>query len=160
MMIHCRQKQDYAIIKEGTVTFKTVMFKGGGDIGERQGKRMDFYKRVELVCSRIPNGTVASYGQIALLCGMPKHARQVGFALNRNLAGEQAPAHRVVNARGVLSGAASFETYEMQKLFLEKEGVTVAKGREGWQVDLKKYGWKPDMKEAVWLREEFLRRGI
>ncbi|MCI8951393.1 MAG: MGMT family protein [Lachnospiraceae bacterium] len=121
---------------------------------------MDFYKRVELVCSRIPNGTVASYGQIALLCGMPKHARQVGFALNRNLAGEQAPAHRVVNARGVLSGAASFETYEMQKLFLEKEGVTVAKGRKGWQVDLKKYGWKPDMKEAVWLREEFLRRGI
>lgn len=123
---------------------------------------MDFYKRVSLVCSRIPYGTVVSYGQIALLCGMPNHARQVGFALNRNLAGKQAPAHRVVNSKGILSGAASFETHEMQKLLLEKEGVAVSKVREGevWQVDLNKYGWKPGMEEAVWLREEFLRRGI
>lgn len=40
---------------------------------------MDFYERVALVCSRIPAGTVATYGQIALLCGKPRNARQVGY---------------------------------------------------------------------------------
>ena len=37
--------------------------------------QMDFYKKMRLVCLRIPAGTVATYGQIALLCGSPNHAR-------------------------------------------------------------------------------------
>ena len=41
---------------------------------------MDFYQRAGIVCRAIPRGTVASYGQIALLCGKPKNARQVGYA--------------------------------------------------------------------------------
>ena len=77
---------------------------------------MDFYKRVTLVCQHIPEGRAATYGQIALLCGKPRNARQVGYALNRGLAGERAPAHRVVNAKGILSGAAAFESHDMQKL--------------------------------------------
>lgn len=39
---------------------------------------MDFYKRVEYVCRQVPCGRAATYGQIALLCGMPTHSRQVG----------------------------------------------------------------------------------
>ena len=39
---------------------------------------MDFYRRMEKVCERIPYGKAATYGQIALLCGCPKNARQVG----------------------------------------------------------------------------------
>ena len=62
----------------------------------KAGVTMDFYKRTALVCSIIPEGKVSTYGQIALLCGKPKHARQVGYALSRGLAGEDAPAHRVV----------------------------------------------------------------
>ena len=42
---------------------------------------MDFYKRMALVCRRIPEGTVATYGQIALLCRKPKNSRQVGYGL-------------------------------------------------------------------------------
>ena len=42
---------------------------------------MNFYQRVALVCSRIPRGCVATYGQVALLCGKPKNSRQVGYAL-------------------------------------------------------------------------------
>ena len=49
---------------------------------------MDFYERMSLVCSRIPRGRVATYGQIALLCGYPKNARQVGYGLRQGLAGE------------------------------------------------------------------------
>lgn len=51
---------------------------------------MDFYKRVACVCKRIPYGNVATYGQIALLCGSPRNSRQVGYALNRGLAGAEA----------------------------------------------------------------------
>ena len=44
---------------------------------------MDFYKRARIVCLAIPYGEAATYGQIAMLCGKPKNARQVGYALNR-----------------------------------------------------------------------------
>ena len=69
----------------------------------------------------------------------------------------------MVNAAGVLSGAASFETYDMQKLLLEGEGVEVSP-REGagpgWQVDPKRWGWHPSMKEAEELRALFEQMGI
>lgn len=121
---------------------------------------MDFYKRVTLVCQHIPVGRAATYGQIALLCGKPRNARQVGYALNRGLAGERAPAHRVVNAKGVLSGAAAFESHDMQKLLLEQEGVAVAMTPDGWRVELKRFGWDHTLEDALWFRAEFEKRGI
>lgn len=120
---------------------------------------MDFYKRAELVCASIPWGKVATYGQIALLCGMPKNARQVGYALNRGRL-ENPPAHRVVNAKGVLSGAASFETPDMQMLLLKKEGVEAFREEGKWRVDLKRYGWKNTLEEAKAFGELFAERRI
>ena len=121
---------------------------------------MDFYERATLVCSQIPKGKVATYGQIALLCGKPKNSRQVGYALNHGRVGESAPAHRVVNARGTLSGAAAFATPDLQKQMLEKEGVKSLRVEGEWKVDLKKDGWKNTMQEALWLQNEFKVRGI
>lgn len=126
----------------------------------KEGIYMDFYKRVALVCSWIPEGTVASYGQIALLCGKPKNARQVGYALNRGLAGEEAPAHRVVNAAGVLSGAGAFDTPTKQKKLLEKEGIRVKRVEDGWQADMDKYGWKHSLDDALLLKARFEKEGI
>lgn len=120
----------------------------------------DFYKRAAIVCHAIPYGKVATYGQIALLCGKPKNARQVGYALNRNRLGDDIPAHRVVNARGILSGAAAFDTVDMQKLLLENEGVEVNFTPDGWQVDLKKDGWHNTMEEALRFQEIFKAQDI
>ena len=118
---------------------------------------MDFYKRVGIVCEGIPCGRVSSYGQIALLCGMPSHARQVGYALNRGLAGKTVPAHRVVNAGGYLTGARSFETPDTQRERLEAEGVYPdCEDR----VDMKKYGWKNTLEDALGFREHFEEQGI
>ena len=39
---------------------------------------MTFYEKMRLVCLRIPRGKVATYGQIAMLCGKPRNSRQVG----------------------------------------------------------------------------------
>ncbi len=117
---------------------------------------MDFYKRVAIVCSCIPPGRVASYGQIALLCGKPKNARQVGYCLNKGRAGE-VPAHRVVNSRGCLTGAASFDHPDMQRMLLEEERVAVS---ADMRVDMERYGWKNTLEEALNLRERFAREGI
>jgi len=46
---------------------------------------MDFYQRVTIVCQAIPSGKVATYGQIALLCGCPRNSRQVGYGLNKTM---------------------------------------------------------------------------
>lgn len=120
---------------------------------------MDFYKRMRLVCAAIPYGKAASYGQIALLCGKPKNARQVGYALRRGLAGEDIPAHRIVNAGGFLSGAKSFPTPDTQRKLLESEGVCVEKTDRGWKVDLRKFGWKNSMEDAEWFYEQFRKEG-
>ena len=79
----------------------------------------------------------------------------MGYALNRNRLGDDIPAHRVVNARGILSGAAAFDTADMQKLLLENEGVEVSFTPDGWQVDLKKDGWHNTMEEALRFQEIF-----
>ena len=94
---------------------------------------MDIYQRIGVVCRQIPAGKTATYGQIALLCGKPGNARQVGYALKHDLAGEEIPAHRVVNSSGRLSGAAYFETWDLQKLLLEQEGVEVVRQKDGWE---------------------------
>jgi len=85
---------------------------------------MDFYKRVGIVRRMISCGKVITYGQIALLCGKTGNARQVGYALNRNRAGES-PAHRVVNRQGTLSCAAAFEYPELKNGFWRR-------GRDGF----------------------------
>lgn len=116
---------------------------------------MDIYKRIGIVCRQIPAGRVATYGQIALLCEKPRNSRQVGYALKKGLAGEDIPAYRVVNSRGILSGAFYFETYDMQKLLLEEEGVTVKFLDGAWWVDLKQYGWQNTMEDVYLLQSMF-----
>lgn len=117
---------------------------------------MDFYKRVEYVCRKIPYGKVATYGQIALLCGKPRNARQVGHALSHRLAGE-VPAHRILNSSGFLSGAGTFkDNYEQERL-LKKECVKV---NDGQIVDLKSFGWKHSLEEAMNFRNWFEENGI
>ena len=116
---------------------------------------MDFYQKMRIVCMEIPYGTVATYGQIALLCGKPKNSRQVGYGLRENLAGDDVPAYRVVNSKGELSGAVHFEFPTLQKMLLQEEGVEVHWNGKNWYVDLKKYGWKNTMEEAYLLQEKF-----
>ena len=94
------------------------------------------------------------------MCIFLKKARQVGYALNRGRLGEGIPAHRIVHARGILSGAASFETADMQRMFLEAEGIRVEDTKDGWRVDLRRDGWHNTMDEALRLREQFEKLGI
>lgn len=109
---------------------------------------MTFYEKMRLVCLAIPRGNVATYGQIAMLCGQPRHARQVGHGLKRELAGTDIPAHRIVNSKGVLSGAGQFGIPGWQQDMLRSEGVEISQNGSDWCVDLKIYGWQNTLEEA------------
>ena len=89
----------------------------------------------------IPEGRVATYGQIAALAERPGHARQVGHALARSSA-ETTPWHRVVNARGEVSerGLDPLESTDRQRLLLEEEGIVF--DRRG-RIDLNRFAWAP-----------------
>ena len=101
---------------------------------------MSFYDAVYEQVVRIPEGRVATYGQIAVLCGSPRASRAVGYALHFNPKPGIIPCHRVVNRFGGLAPAFAFGGAETQRLLLEREGVEV---REDNTVDLEKYIWRP-----------------
>lgn len=71
----------------------------------------------------IPKGRVASYGQIAALAGMPRHARLVGRTLRELPAGTRLPWHRVVNASLKISQREGSGGHREQKRRLLAEGV-------------------------------------
>ncbi len=98
---------------------------------------------------------MATYGQIAMLCEKPRNSRQVGYGLKHNLAGEEVPAHRVVNGKGELSGAIHFQIPALQQRLLKEENITVFWNGKNWCVDLKTYGWKTTLEDIERFRMEF-----
>lgn len=81
---------------------------------------------------------MSTYGQIALMAGNPRAARQVARILHSMSSSYDLPWHRVVNAQGKIALSAP-EAFIMQKRLLEAENVEVdAAG----QVDLDVYLWK------------------
>jgi methylated-DNA-protein-cysteine methyltransferase related protein len=100
-----------------------------------------FPQQVYAIVEAVPPGYVITYGAIAHLMGEPRKAREVGWALAATPARvPPIPAHRVINARGELSGGHSFGGYAVQRALLEAEGVSfMANGR----VDLDRYLWLP-----------------
>ena len=101
---------------------------------------MSGWSPVYRVVKRIPEGRVSTYGQVAALAGMPRAARQVGYALNALSGDEDVPWHRVINAKGEISARGEHEYADLQRSLLEAEGVDF--DRRG-RTDLETYGWKP-----------------
>ena len=99
-----------------------------------------FFERAWGVVRQIPEGRVASYGQVARLMGAPRCARQVGYAMHGSpgVAGG-VPCHRVVFADGSLAPGFAFGGPGEQRRMLEAEGVGfLGDGR----VDMKNISWE------------------
>jgi methylated-DNA-protein-cysteine methyltransferase-like protein len=100
----------------------------------------DTHRRIYAVVRRIPRGRVATYGQVAVLAGLPRHARLVGYALNVLPPGSAVPWHRVVNAKGEISPRANALGHEdLQAHLLRREGVRMAETA----VALARFQWRP-----------------
>ena len=85
----------------------------------------DFQRRVYGAVSRIPRGSVATYGQVARVIGCGS-ARAVGQALRRNPFAPRVPCHRVIRADltiGGFSGETAGREIERKLALLESEGV-------------------------------------
>ena len=98
----------------------------------------ELYIQILEVVALIPYGKVASYGQIAQLAGLPKHARLVGYVLKHLDRESDLPWHRVINAQGKISTSRLNARGEnIQQMKLLEEDVVVVAGK----VSLKKYQW-------------------
>jgi len=84
---------------------------------------MNFKERVYKICSSIPKGKVATYGQIARLAGIPKAARAVGVFMKNNPNALRVPCHRVVASNGKLIGYSGTGGITQKKKMLLNEGV-------------------------------------
>ena len=93
----------------------------------------DLAYQILSVVGEIPEGCVASYGQVARLTGRDKNARLVGKVLSMaHLYGDY-PCHRVVNHAGRLA-----PHFPEQQERLLAEGVTF---RDNGSVDMKRHQW-------------------
>ncbi len=85
------------------------------------------------VVEEIPEGRVATYGQIARMIGREQNARLVGTVLSRAAYYGQYPCHRVVNHAGRLVPG-----WAEQAQLLQQEGVVL---KNACHIDLKTYQW-------------------
>lgn len=103
------------------------------------------YQRIYRVVRRIPQGRVASYGEVAALAGLPGRARQVGYALHALREGDPLPWHRVLNARGEVSPRAEPGMEGLQREMLEAEGIEFD---ERGRLDFRRYGWRTAQRKS------------
>ena len=99
------------------------------------GKKLDENLIYEIlsVVEEIPEGKVASYGQIAKLIGRDRNSRLVGKALSMAEYYGKYPCHRVVNHAGRLA-----PHFRDQRELLQHEGIRFL---ENGYVDMKKHRW-------------------
>lgn len=100
---------------------------------------MSFTEEVVAIIKAIPEGKVATYGQIARMAGNPRAARQVVRALNTQTKKHKLPWHRVINSQGKIAIKDPYGADE-QKAKLLEEGVEVS---ENYRISLKKFQWDP-----------------
>ncbi|MBD5463005.1 MAG: DNA methyltransferase [Lachnospiraceae bacterium] len=93
----------------------------------------DLVYEILSVVEEIPEGKVASYGQIARLIGRDKNARLVGKVLSMAEYYGKYPCHRVVNHAGRLA-----PHFYVQKELLLAEHVEF---KDSWHVDMSKCQW-------------------
>lgn len=86
------------------------------------------------VVEEIPEGRVASYGQIARLIGRPRNSRLIGKVLSISDFYGEYPCHRVVNHAGRTA-----PSFKEQRRLLELEGVHF---KENGLVDMKAFQWE------------------
>ena len=100
---------------------------------------MSFRDEIYGLVKQIPPGKLATYGQLAALCGRPRASRIVGAAMLH--APQGIPCHRVLYRDGALCCDQAFGGKEIQRQMLEAEGVAfLPDGR----VDLKRHMWLGD----------------
>jgi methylated-DNA-protein-cysteine methyltransferase-like protein len=96
-----------------------------------------FTAEVIRIIKSIPRGRVLTYGQVALMAGHPRAARQVVWTLKTQTAKHSLPWQRVLGKGGVIKLAA-LQGREEQIYLLEQEGIFLEEGI----VPMDQYVWE------------------
>ena len=104
---------------------------------------MSSYDAIYNVVRQIPEGKVATYGQVAELANLPRQARLVGYALYQvDMKHSDVPWLRVINAKGEISHSIFRNgTDYAQRSLLEAEGIEF---ESNGRINLATYRWHPD----------------
>ena len=98
----------------------------------------ELHRQILEVIALIPYGKVATYGQIAKLAGIPKHARLVGYVLKHLDKESSIPWHRVINSQGKISVMRINEKGgNIQQQLLADEGIYLLNNK----INLKVFSW-------------------
>lgn len=103
-------------------------------------------RRIWETILEIPKGSVANYGQIAEIAGIPRGARQVGYALRHSPKDMELPWHRVLTSSGKSAFDVDSRHFKLQRDRLADEGVTMINGK----VNMARYRWEPGLDELLW----------
>jgi methylated-DNA-protein-cysteine methyltransferase related protein len=98
----------------------------------------DFSRKVMQLIRHIPEGKVATYGQIAMLAGKPQGSRGVAWILHSSSTAHNLPWHRVLNSQGKISFEIGTHNFRQQKKRLESEGVEIS---SDGKLSLKLFQW-------------------
>ena len=98
-------------------------------------------KKIIACIQAIPEGCVASYGQIADLAGITRGHRVVAKFLKEQPIIPDLPWHRVIRADGKSGFPIDSRMYLKQMERLKSEGVLSRNNK----IDIKQYSWQPDL---------------
>ncbi len=103
---------------------------------------MSAYDKIYVIVRQIPEGQLATYGQVADLANLYGKARLVGYALYRvDMSSSDIPWHRVINAKGEISYSTKrYGADYLQRTLLELEGI---KFSSAGKINLRDYLWQP-----------------
>jgi methylated-DNA-protein-cysteine methyltransferase-like protein len=96
-------------------------------------------QKIWQVVAAIPEGCVASYGQVADMAGIGRQARYIGRALGKLPEGHAIPWYRVIRSNGQIAFPLGSSQFEEQAQRLREEGVEVRDGR----IPMKTFQWNP-----------------
>jgi methylated-DNA-protein-cysteine methyltransferase-like protein len=122
MAIHRKNRSKLTYTRNKTITAYTSVYK-------------KIYAQIRL----IPQGKVATYGQIARLADIPRGARQVGYALRVLPDGSDLPWYRVIRSDGRISFDPGSAEFHIQQAILLTEGITFGRAE---RIDLSRFQWK------------------
>lgn len=100
-----------------------------------------FQESILKIVRLIPPGRVASYGQVAAYIGLPRGAREVGWAMSSMNGTPDFPWWRVLNNQGRITIRGNqFSNAEQQQALLQAEGIDV----DNFELNIERYRFRPD----------------
>jgi NAD+ diphosphatase len=111
-----------------------------------QKSRGELYQCIDAMVKRVPEGQLATYGQIAKLVGSCG-PRQVGYAMASLDDDADVPWHRIINSQGRISSRDGSEGHTLQRIILEGEGILF---NDKGKIKLENFRWSgPRLKHDV-----------